>query len=488
MKTRQIINFIAFLFITCHVDAQEMQLTLTEAIALARDSSLSAKNANQSYLKDYWEYRIYQADRRPNLTLTLIPGQYNRSIIQRYDSESNQDFFRTQQSYYASGGLSLVQNVDFTGGKFYINANLDYLQNIGSDSQFSAIPFRIGYSQSLVGYNPFKWDKLIMPLKHNKSQQEFIYNMEQISENAISYYFALASAQSEYNLAVNNLAACDTLYKIGCERYKIAMLSKADLNTLELEVLNANNHLKNCELSLHRAIFQLASYLNISRDKVLRIQIPEIPNHRTISITEAIEYARSNNPAFLDYQQRVLESQQQAERAKKERGANISLNTSFGFNQVSSSFYQVWQNPTQQETFILSVSIPLLDWGKKKGEYIVAQSNLMHVKTSTEQEKLALEEEIIMAVTEFNNQCGIMESAKKARDLATSAYEDTEMRFIIGKSDINSLSMALSRKVTAEKNYISSLKNYWLYYYKIRRLTLYDFFSDHPIISTHHFN
>ena len=112
----------------------------------------------------------------------------------------------------------------------------------------------------------------------------------------------------------------------------------------------------------------------------------------------------------------------------------------------------------------------------------------MHVKTSTEQEKLALEEEIIMAVTEFNNQCGIMESAKKARDLATSAYEDTEMRFIIGKSDINSLSMALSRKVTAEKNYISSLKNYWLYYYKIRRLTLYDFFSDHPIISTHHFN
>ena len=94
-----------------------------------------------------------------------------------------------------------------------------------------------------------------------------------------------------------------------------------------------------------------------------------------------------------------------------------------------------------------------------------------------------IDEEVIMTINDFNVQGGMIESAEEARLLAESAYEDTRMRFIIGKSDINSLSMVLTRKDTAEKNYISALRNYWLSYYKIRRLTMYDFVNE-SIINT----
>ena len=450
---------------------------------MAADSSLSAVKAKRSYQSGYWEYRAYKAARLPSLMLNLTPAQYNRNIVQRYDSENDRDVFRTQQSYYASGGFSIVQNVDWTGGTLYLNSSLDFLRSFGDDaySQFSSVPFRIGYSQSLIGYNQFKWDKLIEPLKYEKRKKELTYNMEQISEEAIIYFFSLAQAQAEYDLAVKNLASCDTLYKIGCDRHKIAAISKADLQTLKLDVINANNTLKNSEISLRRAMFQLASFLNMDKEQKLRIELPERPRLFTISASKALMYARENNPEFLTLKQNILESRQAVDRTKKESGINASLNASIGFNQVGSEFNQVWRNLLQQDMVSVSLSIPILDWGVRKGKYNMAKNNLNVVEISSRQTEQQIEEEVIMTVNDFNVQGGMIESAEEARLLAESAYEDTRMRFIIGKSDINSLSMALTRKDTAEKNYISALRNYWLSYYKIRRLTMYDFVNESVI-------
>ena len=474
---------LAILLLATSVNAQEIRLTLDDAITMAADSSLSAVKAKRSYQSGYWEYRAYKAARLPSLMLNLTPAQYNRNIVQRYDSENDRDVFRTQQSYYASGGFSIVQNVDWTGGTLYLNSSLDFLRSFGDDaySQFSSVPFRIGYSQSLMGYNQFKWDKLIEPLKYEKRKKELTYNMEQISEEAIIYFFSLAQAQAEYDLAVKNLASCDTLYKIGCDRHKIAAISKADLQTLKLDVINANNTLKNSEISLRRAMFQLASFLNMDKEQKLRIELPERPRLFTISASKALMYARENNPEFLTLKQNILESRQAVDRTKKESGINASLNASIGFNQVGSEFNQVWRNLLQQDMVSVSLSIPILDWGVRKGKYNMAKNNLNVVEISSRQTEQQIEEEVIMTVNDFNVQGGMIESAEEARLLAESAYEDTRMRFIIGKSDINSLSMALTRKDTAEKNYISALRNYWLSYYKIRRLTMYDFVNESAI-------
>ena len=229
---------------------------------------------------------------------------------------------------------------------------------------------------------------------------------------------------------------------------------------------------------MRRAMFQLASFLNIDKEQTLSIELPARPKLLTISAAKALEYARENNPEFLALKQNILESRQAVDRTKKESGINASLNASIGFNQVGSEFAQVWRDPLQQDMVSMSLSIPILDWGVRKGRYNMARNNLTVVEISSRQSEQQIEEEVVMTVNDFNVQGGMIESAEEARLLAESAYADTRMRFIIGKSDINSLSMALTRKDAAEKNYISALRNYWLSYYKIRRLTMYDFTNE----------
>jgi outer membrane protein TolC len=107
----------------------------------------------------------------------------------------------------------------------------------------------------------------------------------------------------------------------------------------------------------------------------------------------------------------------------------------------------------------------------------MAVNDLNVVKIAAQQAEVDLEKEVIMTVNDFNIQQSMIASAEEALDLATMAYDQTRQRFIIGKADINSLTLSLNRQQEAQKNYILALQNYWLNYYKLRRLTLFDFRS-----------
>ena len=162
-----------------------LRLTLGRTIEMANDSSLSAFRNQNMYLSGYWEYRTYKAERLPSLTMNLTPARYYRYITQRYDSEMDMDVYRELQMFSATGGLSLAQNFDWLGGRFYVDTQLDFMRNFGDtkSTQYSAVPVRIGYEQDLLGYNAFHWDRKIEPLKFEKAKKQFVYQPEQVSED-----------------------------------------------------------------------------------------------------------------------------------------------------------------------------------------------------------------------------------------------------------------------------------------------------------------
>lgn len=491
MKLR-IVN-ICLLSLLCATGLQAQQtlrLSLQRTIRMANDSSLSAFRYQNMYLSGYWEYRSYKAARLPSLTLNITPAQYYRYITQRYDSEQNLDVYREQQMYSANAGLSVEQNFDLLGGTFYIDTELDYMRNFGAtkSTQFSTVPFRIGYSQNLLGYNAFRWDRKIEPLKYEKVKRQFIYNTEEVSEEAVNYFFNLAMAQAEHRLAVDNVTTTDTLYAIGQQRQKIASISQADLLTLKLDRVNARNTLRNAEISLKRAMSALATFLNLDKNTHIELDLPSRPRAIIVAADEALALAKENNPTYLEQRQNVLEAEQNVDKTRKESLFNASFNASVGFNQVADNLGAAYKNLLQQDLVSFSVSIPLVDWGVRKGKYNMAKNNLNVVKIAARQEEITLEEDVMMTVSDFNVQQELITSAEEALDLAELAYDETRKRFIIGKADISSLTLALNRQQEAQKNYITALQNYWLSYYKIRKLTLYDFESGFSLSERFDFN
>ena len=200
------------------------------------------------YLSGYWEVsQLQRLHVCPALPCNMTPAQYYRYITQRYDSQENVDVYREQQMLSASAGLSLAQNFDLLGGTFYVDTQLDYMRNFGDSksTQFSTVPFRIGYQQDLLGYNAFRWDRKIEPLNLRKSRRSICIMLRVCRKKLL-----LISLILPWHRRTINWPWITWLRRIRCMHRRTAPEDccdlPADLLTLKLDKVNARNTLRNC--------------------------------------------------------------------------------------------------------------------------------------------------------------------------------------------------------------------------------------------------
>ena len=456
---------------------QEVKLNLRQCIDLAASQSVQAFKAKNDYLSKYWNYLNYKAGRLPSVSLRLNPVQYNSHFTKRYDYIENIDIYRQQQIINSSAGISISQDVGLTGGRFTMESELNYMRNFGESkmTQYSSIPFRLGYSQSLFGFNRLKWEKEIEPLKFEKAKKQYIYSREETAGAAVQNFFNLAIAQTGYVLALESFASSDTLYTAGKEKYKLSHISQADLLTLEFDLLNAGNSLENAITQLERATSAFLSFFELEKNIEISLDLPDFLPEITITADEALFQMQINNPDILSYRQQQLESEQSVEQMQKTGGFDSHISASIGFNQAGARMIDSYYHPLRQDMINISITTPVFDWGIRKRRISAAKNNNLVTKRTIEQNKHDLEQEVISTVSEFNRQQNLSKKALEALTIATATYEINKQRFITGNADVNTLTLSLNRKENATRNYLSALSHYWSLYYKIRKLTLFDF-------------
>ena len=456
---------------------RRVTLDLDRTVKLATDSSLAAQKYQSVYDASRYQYLSWQASRKPQFSLESTPVQYERYMTQRYLSMEDVDVYRQQRMLYSQAGITATQTMEPWGGQFYGSTQLGYLRTFGdqNQTQFMTVPVTFGYKQELLFYNPLKWARQIEPLKLTLAEKSLAYGIETASEEAVSKFFTLALAQDQQRMAEEYLASCDTIYAIAQRRYKIASISKAELSILQLEKTNARTTLANARISRQRAAQELATYLGMERTTDIELVIPTVMQNLHVDAAEAIQYARENNPQYLSSREAVAEARCDAERAKVEKNFSVSIDASVGLNQVADRFADAYRHLLSQDMATITLSVPLKDWGKRKNAYLAARSTVEAAERSEQETARDTELYVALTVADFNERQAIVETAREALTIAEDAYAQTLQRFIKAKADAYSLSVAQSHWQTARQNQIASLQNYWLAYYHLRRITLYDY-------------
>jgi len=477
MKRLIIFTLVSCLFLTTISGQEKKYLSLQNVIEIAEEQSLDAFRNENMYLSSYWEYRYFKADRLPSLSLQATPLDYNRSMQKVYNYDENRDEFKPREDLSSELSLYLNQNVGLTGGQIFARSELNLSQKLGADkiSSWSSTPFSVGYIQPLSGYNGLKWTAKIEPVKFEKAKKNFIQSKEEVAIKASRLFFDLVDAQIEVNIAETNLANADTLFKIGQGRYQVGTVTQDELLNLELSFMNANLALTQSNLGLERALAELNSFLGFDKSTKIECIVPDELPGLQIPATEAVDLALANNPEMLDQQQRLIEEDRKVNQAKSENGVTGDLYALYGLNQNATDFNQVYQDPLDRQRFRVGIDIPILDWGRRKGQLAMAQSNREVVRISVNQEKMDFEQNVIMNVMEFNLQANQVLNTAKADTIAQLGYDVTQQRFLIGKVDVTKLNLARNDQEQARRAYIRALRTYWSYYFTIRRLTLYDF-------------
>ncbi len=489
MKKYISILILSVLFLSVRAQ-KELVLTLNDALRLTQSQSLQAFMDKYEYIQSYWDYKVYKADYLPTLSLELDPvSYYNYSALEYNSTSGSYSYYRTQ--YMSSDAtVSLSQNIAATGGTLTLNSNLYRLQNYGDYdyTQFSSAPFTIGYSQDLFGFNALKWKKKVQPLEYEKAKKEYISSVEEMNSTTVEKFFNLALAELQLNMSEFNYGKTDTLLQIAEKRFLLGTQTKEELIDLKLSKNNTYINWQEAKLNLQKCKDDLLNYLMLPKGTDIKVVLPkDIPAFR-IEADQVLQYAMENNPDVLQQKISVVEADRDVAEAKAENRFSADMSVyygiskddgSYGNNGKVSNVYKSDFDDYQRAS--LNVTIPVLDWGKGKGNVEVAKSQQKIAELTAQQTMQEFELSTVTKAMEFNIQRNKVTSAVYSETLANESYLLTTTRFKKGQVNVLQLVSSQTAKDNAEEEYISALSDFWKSYYDIRKITLYDFENDLPL-------
>lgn len=459
--------------------AQPVKLTLDEVVNLAREQSIAGKQAATLKKTNYWKYRSFLADFKPQLSLDgSLPG-FTRSFIQVQQPDGT-IAFQPVSLNNSLLNLSLSQNIPQTGGSIYVQQQLQRFDNfLNRSTLYNGIPFAFGISQPLFRFNQMKWDRRIEPLRYAESNQQYIEAMEQVALDATGLYFDLLVAQVNLQIAETNRANNDTLYTIAKHKLEIGKISRNDLLQLQLSVLNARKDLASARQSAEVASLKLRSYINIqtttSEVRPFDLVIPDQVRSFDVDLQQALAEAFANRSDAIGFQRRRLEADRDVEKARKENGINATLNADFGLTNRGSRPIDVYIQPQDRQSVILQFIVPIMTWGRAQARTETARANQQLVVQTVEQARRTFEQQIYTQVTLLDMLRQQVKLTAEADQIAQTRYQIAQERFRLSDLTVTDLGIATQDKDRARRDAILALRDYWQSHYTLRLLTLYDF-------------
>lgn len=496
MNKAQFLAFAVILFFSANILAQDSQevgriYTLKEMINIARKQSIASKQAETTREVRFWTFQNYRSNYKPQLGLDgTLPG-YNRSFSPVTQPDGTIEF-RGVQNNNSDLNLRLQQPLYFTGATLFLNSGINRFDNflevndLTKYHQYSGTPLEVGLVQPLFRYNRLRWDRKIEPLRFEESQKEYFESLEEISVNTTRRFFDLMLSQINLEIAQKNVANNDTIFKIAQGRYNLGKIAENELLQLELQLMNSRQQVAQAKLDIETRTLRLKTWVGLPEASELKLFLPEAIPDFDVNEQIALAHARTNRSESVSFERRMLEADAEIARARGETGPQADLFARFGLTNRTANNAPVgdlYVDPKDQQIVQLGFEIPIMDWGRRKSRMKTAEANQKFVQYTVDQDIINFDEEVLTQVRQFEMLQEQIKITRVADDIAQRRYDITKNRYNIGKISITDMNIALTEKDEAKARYIQSLESYWIAYFNLRRLTLYDFETGFQIIS-----
>lgn len=466
---------VGMLFFSISPFFAQQTVTLGDAIRIAQSNSFDAQLARFSFLSSHWAYKSYKAELLPSMSLSGGLMNFNHSRVEARNAEDGKINYVDNNSLVNSLTLSLQQPVSSLGGTLSLQSYLYRLDQFDYKmTTYNTLPLRLSYSQPFTSYNEWKWRKKTEPKEYEKAKRVYQESIEDIAIKVSSLYFAAISALSDYQQSLAKSQDLEELYRISQRRLELGTITKGDLLQLELSKLNAEVTVNEAKVKLNDSLYDLFSYMRVTDYEHANLLPPENVLDMVLNVNDVLLKARTNSSHAITQDLELIAAQQNLAKAKSAQGIQMHLNAEVGFNRTADGFAAAYSHLQDNEIIGVTVTVPIFDWGVKKGRVMVAKSNLELAKTKREQADNDYVQSVKREVMQFSLQAALCRTSLQAQRISQERYDITKKRFEAGNVSVTELNTALQELETAKSQYISQLWTYWNYYYTLRKFTLYD--------------
>jgi outer membrane protein len=462
------------------VVAQE--LTLTDAIEIAQRQGYSARGAAAAVEAARWREDAFRARLFPRLSLRGTAPDINRAITPVIQPDGTTQFVE-QSQMNSSLTLEVSQPIRATGGELFVSSGLSRLDLMGDQSArlWTSTPLVLGIRQQIFRPNALKWDREEQSLTANIAERDYAEARERVAEETAGAFFDAFAAEVALRNAESNVAVNDSLFLLSKGRYEVGKIGENDLLQSELALLRARNAADAARLTRDRAHATLRRQLGMAPGEALTLAPAPRPPDVRVDPAVAVGYAVQNRSEIREHELQRTQADRRVREARTSNGFGATVTAIAGLNQTATVLGDAYRSPLDQQRLSLSLEMPVLQWGAGRASVQAAQADQERVEQTVLANRQALEQEVHFAALEIEQNARQLEIAAKADTVADRRFEVAKNRYVIGKIGISDLYIAQNEKDGAVQSYVQALRQYWTSYYRLRRLTLYDFVVGAPI-------
>jgi outer membrane protein TolC len=474
----------SLLLVALYPGGAQQPLTLEQAIDMARAGGPAARAARAARDASRYRNQAFRSRLLPQLSLgSVLPTyNYNQSIIPVRQPDGS-TLFRPQEQTNATLNLELSQKLPLTGGDLFISSALARLTVSGQQSlqQWSSAPVTIGLRQDVFRPNVAAWDRREQAAFAERNEGLYLETLEDVALRTTDLFFDVYAARVALDNAVTNAAVNDTLYRLNTGRLEVGKIGENDLLQSELALLRARTTLEGARLEYDRSRAALRLALTVPAGTPLDIVVTRSVSEFEVDTARAVAAAVSNRALVSDVEWQEVQARRRVTEANLATGIGATVQASYGLNATAPAASLAYRDLLEARQFSLAVQVPLMQWGAHREGVQAAEADRERVETETRATVEESAHEARFAALDLFQARRDVALRAKADTVAGKRFEVAYNRYVIGRIMIDNLYVAQSEKDQALTQFVQALRSYWRAYYRLRRLTLFDFEAGRPI-------
>ncbi len=451
---------------------------------LALESPQASMKRNE-YANALLEFENFKKSLLPAISLTTNPFTFNRSM--KLIQQASDGVYHNIDDYTFSSdiGLSVQQQVGFTGGTISVSSSLSYLNELKVKTHsFSTNPISISYSQPLWGGGrSFKYSKELQYKRNNAAIREYCSSIADVQLQTAKLYLQALSAQVTEKFAQDIHDVADSLILVGKTQLSNGDITEFDYRQIVINKSNSEMSLKDAQIRHSAALRDLCDYLGIEYNTTIILEEPLLSDMPDILTgNEIMRYSKMYGTFEINQDISFIDAEQALFNAKKNSFLGGSISLTYGTNQYANSFYAAYKNPNEREYAAISLEIPIFQWGLTKNKRVIASNEYKNKITQIHQNASQYASSIETLADEYNSNYYHLSISRETLDLSREQYHIFLEKTKAGRTNFSDYYSLLQAQSQSATNYINAVSGFWGSYFNIQKITLYNFIQRMPLI------
>jgi outer membrane protein len=450
-------------------------LTLGEALKIAEDNSPTMKKTRLNLVRSQENLNAQNAALKSSFSLTINPIGFsqNRSFN---DLISKWNTTKTTESY---GLFTVSQPIVLTDAKISLVNRFGYKDSYSEYSNATTKGFSnnlsLNLDQPLFTYNRTKLQLKELELALENAQLNYAIQLLALEKNVTQAYYYVYQQQQNMEIANQAYLNMQKSYEVSKNKVDAGISAREEMFQAELNLASSRSEYENSQVSFENAKDQFKLLIGMSLyDDIIVLPDIEVDTVK-IDVAFAIDQGLASRMELRQSKINIETSEFDLIQTKALNEFKGSLGLSFGLFGDNENLGNIYENPTNNESIALSLTIPLWDWGERKSRIKATEATIESANISFEEEHnniilgirqvyrnlLNLQNQIVIAKQNVAN-------AQLTYDLNLEKYKNGDLTGM----DLNIYQNQLSQK---QLSYTNSLISYKLELLNLKIQTLYDF-------------